>query len=207
MKHALAFAFLFVAIAPVAAQVPAPYTGVFPTPAVGPGQNYNGVNAPAWYGNTSTDGYGPGSLRAIAAGGTTQATATVIPTSTAVIVSCPAGAGVILPAVERSMDIVVMNRSGLPCLVYPTINGTAPGNATNPATPSGPAGATNAPLPIPPGDATVQGRPPTMLPGNTPNGMVESAPDTMGAPGAAASVANGVTVTFKMVAPAMWYQK
>ena len=207
MKLHLAAALFLATIAPVAAQVPAPYTGVFPSPAVGPGQNYNGVNAPAWYGNTSTDGYGSSSLRAIAAGGTNQATATVVPTSSAVIVSCPAGAGVILPAVERTMDIFIANRSGAACLVYPTINGTAPGNATNPATPSGPNGAPNTPLPIPPGDATVQGRPPTIPPGNTPNGMLETAVGTMGAPGAPATVANGANVTFKMVAPAMWYQK
>jgi len=205
MKLHLAAALLIAgAIAPAAAQTP-PYTGVFP-PRNGTGTNYPGVNASAWYANTSSNGFGSGTLSTLVAAGTTQATAAVIPTSTVVITSCPAGAGVILPNLERSTDIIVMNRSGATCLVYPTMNGTAPGNATNPATPAGPAGATNAPLPIPPGDATVQGRPPTILPGNTPNGMVESAPGTLGAPGAAASVVSGADVTFRMVAPAMWYQ-
>ena len=36
--------------------------------------------------------------------------------------------------------------------------------------------------------------------------MVESAPGTLGAPGAAASLASGTDVTFHMVAPATWYQ-
>lgn len=205
MKLHLAVALLIAGLVPAAAQTP-PFTGVFPSRGNGPGQNYPGVNAPAWYANTSTEGYGPHTLSTIVAAGTTQATAAIIPTSEVVITSCPAGAGVVLPDLESAQNIVVLNQSGLACLVYPNINGTAPGNATNPATPAGPGGATNTPLPIPPGDATVQGRPPTILPGNTPNGMVQSAPGVMGAPGAAASVANNTTVTFRMVAPAMWYQ-
>ena len=204
MKLHLATALLIAGLAPAAAQIP-PYSGVFPSNN-GTGQNVGGVNAPAWYGNTQTDGYGPHTLRAMVASGTSQLTSPVIPASKVVITSCPAGAGVVLPPVESAQDIMVINRSGAGCLVYPSINGTAPGNATNPATPAGPAGATNAPLPIPPGDSVIQGKPPTILPGATPNGMVETAPGTLGAPGAPATVATNTDVTFKMVAPAIWYQ-
>lgn len=159
---AIAAVLLVAGFAPALAQTqpapPAPYSTVFP-PGSHTGQEANGVNPSAFYANTDTAGFAPSSLSSIAATGTNQATAADLLARTNIITACPAGAGVQLPNIDRSMVITVLNRSGAACLVYPT-----------------------------------------------PNGAVESAPGTMGAVNAAASIANGADANFRLVSPTAWMQ-
>lgn len=109
-----------------------------------PGQNnYGAINQNNFNQNGSTASMGDFSMNpAVVAAGTTQATATVLGARNNVISSCPAGSGVVLPAVPRFIPIVVLNRSGASCIVYPTLNAmleSAPGTA----------GAVNAGITIP----------------------------------------------------------
>jgi hypothetical protein len=126
-------AILLAGVLPVVAQ---DYQGTFPPNSAG--QNVGGVRADAWTLNTSSAGFGASSFRTIVGAGTNQATATVIPTSSVKITACPAGAGVVLPNLERYATITVINRSGTACNVYPTPGGTV---ETSPGT----VGAVNAP--------------------------------------------------------------
>ena len=98
------------------------------------GQTAGGaINQTTFNNNTDPTGFNERAMSpAVVGAGTTQATATVIPARTNVITSCPAGAGVRLPAVQGYVGIVVLNRSGGACNVYPSNNAaveTAPGVA------------------------------------------------------------------------------
>lgn len=125
MKHiALAAALLIAGFAPAFAQAPpSPYSTVFP-PDSRTGQNSGGINAEAFYANTSSAGFGASSLSRIVGAGTTQATATDIITTVSILTACPAGAGVQLPNLERPAAVTIINRSGATCLVYATPNAT-----------------------------------------------------------------------------------
>lgn len=62
--------------------------------------------------------------------GTGVVSGTLLTTTTTVISSCSATTGVTLPAVQRFVPIVIMNRSGTACLVFPSASAaleTAPG--------------------------------------------------------------------------------
>ena len=91
------------------------------------------INLDAYNANTDRVGFGETAMSpTVVATGTTQATATVLITRGSVITSCPAGAGVMLPAMSRYIPILVVNRSGGTCIVYPTVGATvesAPGTA------------------------------------------------------------------------------
>lgn len=61
---------------------------------------------------------------------TTQALAQPILTRTTVITTCSVTTGFVLPSVQRYLPIVVINRSGGSCLIWPTVGAaleTAPG--------------------------------------------------------------------------------
>lgn len=98
-----------------------------------PGQQLNGINQQNFNENGSVSSMGDFSMNpAVVAAGTTQTTATVLGARTNIITSCPTGAGVMLPAVPRFIPVMILNRSGAACLVYPTNNATAesaPGTA------------------------------------------------------------------------------
>ena len=69
----------------------------------------------------------------LAAAGTSQATATALAKQINRLTSCPSGGGLRLPgapAAGGSLEIVVLNRSGSTCLVYPPIGGTIEGAAS-----------------------------------------------------------------------------
>lgn len=124
MNRTLFAALFTLAAAPALAQ---PYQNV------PPGQTAAGIRADAFAANTDVSGFREASLSPNVAGaGTTSATGTLLIARTNVLTSCPAGAGVVLPSVERYVSIVVINRSGGPCNVYPSPNATvetAPGTA------------------------------------------------------------------------------
>ena len=121
MKHILAALCLFAA-APAFAQsgtnIPA-------------GQTPGGIRLDGFTNNTDAVGFRETALNpAVVATGTTQATAALLITRTNVITSCPGGTGVLLPSIQQYVPIVVINRSGASCLVYPTLGATvetAPG--------------------------------------------------------------------------------
>jgi len=100
---------------------------------VAPGQGVGAIVPNTFANNTDPNGFGDSSLNpAVVAAGTTQATATLIVAKNNVITVCAAGAGVILPSITRYTAVLLMNRSGNTCLVYPTLAATAesaPGTA------------------------------------------------------------------------------
>lgn len=70
---------------------------------------------------------------------TTQALAQPILTRTTVITTCSVTTGFVLPSVQRYVGIVVLNRSGGSCLIWPTVGATV-------ETALGTNGAVNAPF-------------------------------------------------------------
>ena len=102
---------------------------------VPPGQSptASGIVQSFFTANSDPTGFGEHSLTpAGVASGTTQLTATVIVARTTVITSCPSGAGFILPALNSYTPVVIANRSGAACNVFPTVGATvetAPGTA------------------------------------------------------------------------------
>lgn len=100
--------------------------------------------------NSDSAGFNPGSLTpslAVPSTSTAQATfgsgvvltGTVITTQTTVITTCSSSTGVTLPAIERYTAIVLINRSGGSCLIWPSIGATV-------ETALGTNGSTNAPF-------------------------------------------------------------
>ena len=71
--------------------------------------------------------------------GNTPATGTLITTRTTVITACSSTTGPTLPAVQRYVPIVIMNRSGGSCLIWPSVGATV-------ETALGTNGAVNAPF-------------------------------------------------------------
>lgn len=129
MMYRLVAAFALLAI-PALAQ---------PFPNAPAGQTAGGINANTFANNTDSVGFNETSLSSNVVGtGTTQATSTLLITRTSVVTSCPAGAGVVLPSVNRYVGVVVLNRSGGTCLIYPSPGATV-------ETVPGTAGAVNAP--------------------------------------------------------------
>jgi hypothetical protein len=93
------------------------------------------INATNFAANTETAGFNTSSLTAalvVPSTSTTQATfsqgavvtGTVITTKATVITTCSSTTGVTLPAVQQYEPIVLMNRSGGSCLVWPSIGST-----------------------------------------------------------------------------------
>ena len=71
--------------------------------------------------------------------GTSAATGTLITTRKTIITACSSTTGVTLPAVQRYVPIVLINRSGGSCLVWPSVGATV-------ETALGTNGAVNAPF-------------------------------------------------------------
>jgi hypothetical protein len=93
------------------------------------------INATNFAANTETAGFNQSSLTAalaVPSTSTTQATfsqgavvtGTVITTKATVITTCSSSTGVTLPAVQQYEPIVLMNRSGGSCLVWPSVGAT-----------------------------------------------------------------------------------
>lgn len=105
---------------------------------VGPtGQSGGGaINPTTFAAGTETAGFNEQAFVAVAvpATSTTQATfnaatgavvtGTVIATKNTMITACSGTTGVTLPAVNRFTSIVIINRSGGSCLIWPTIGAT-----------------------------------------------------------------------------------
>lgn len=80
----------------------------------------------------SHGGYTWSNYTAIAGAGTTLATATTVGSGTVKITACAAGAGVKLPAGPSStfgFSVLLMNRSGTTCLLYPSATSAIEGGA------------------------------------------------------------------------------
>lgn len=122
-----------------------------PFPAVPPGQGpaTGGINRLFFALNSPPQGYEETSqLTGLTCAGTTQTTATLITTRLSQFATCAAGAGVLLPAVNHYVPIVIMNRGANAMLVYPTVGDTL-------ETAAGTLGAANAPATVAAGaDAT-----------------------------------------------------
>jgi uncharacterized protein YdeI (BOF family) len=101
------------------------------------GQNNGGsINQTGFSNNSDSVGFNQMSLTpslAVPSTSTAQATfaanggaasGTVITTKTTVITACSGTTGVTLPAVQRFESILLINRSGGSCLVWPTIGAT-----------------------------------------------------------------------------------
>lgn len=96
-----------------------------PTIRTYPGQIAGGMNQPTFDANTAPVGFGENNINpAVVAAGTTQATAAIITAKTNVLTSCPSGAGVQLPSLVRYASIILVNRSGAACTVYPSPGAT-----------------------------------------------------------------------------------
>lgn len=92
-----------------------------------PGQSDRtiGLSQTSYLANTASRGFQEASMATgVVGAGTTQATSTLLLARNNVV-SCAAGAGVQLPAVQRFVPIVVLNRGAAACLVYPTLGGFA----------------------------------------------------------------------------------
>ena len=104
-----------------------------------PGQMPAAMSQSVFNANTDAAGFSEQSMfNGLAAAGTTQATATLVPTRVVLLTTCAGGAGILLPSVTRYIPITVINRSGGSCLVYPSLGATV-------ETALGTNGATNAP--------------------------------------------------------------
>lgn len=121
-----------------------------------PGQTPGGaINQGVFNAGSPAAGFAPTSLTpalSVPATSTAQAkfstngnviSGTVITTATTIITGCPAGAGVTLPAVTAAYNIVIMNRSGSACNIWPTL-GASVEQLTN-----GQMGLPNAPFAMP----------------------------------------------------------
>lgn len=105
------------------------FAGVASAQVVAPVGQTNGgaINQTVFSNNSDSAGFNQMSLTpslVVPSTATTQATATLITTKTTVITTCSSTTGVVLPAVQRFESIILINRSGGSCLVFPSIGAT-----------------------------------------------------------------------------------